>query len=59
MVMDIDKKIQILDITITITLFIIGCFARKRMMEYYSDTWMGFNGPAIQYLLWASLCGIT
>lgn len=40
-------KLQTIDILVTIVLFVIGCFAGKLVMKYYSDTWLGFNGPAI------------
>ena len=49
--LDHDKKLQILDITITIVLFVIGCVAGKLMMIYVSDTWLSFNGPAIGVLI--------
>lgn len=43
------KKLQILDITITIILFIIACFVGKTMMNIY-DTWVAFNGSALGVL---------
>lgn len=49
--LDHERKLQILDITITIVLFIIGCIAEKLMMVYTSDTWLAFNGPAIGVLI--------
>ncbi len=49
--LDYDRKLQILDITITIVLFIIGCVAGKLMTIYASDTWIAFNGPAIGILV--------
>ena len=45
--LDHERKLQILDITITIVLFIIGCVAGRFMMIYTSDTWIACNGPAI------------
>ena len=49
--LDYERKLQILDITITIVLFIIGCIAGKLMMVYASDTWLAFNGPALGVLI--------
>lgn len=49
--LDYDRKLQILDITITIVLFIIGCVAGKLMTIYASGTWIAFNGPAIGILV--------
>lgn len=49
--MDYERKLQILDITITIVLFIIGCVAGQLMMVYASDTWLSFNGPAFGVLI--------
>ena len=46
-----ERKLHILDITITIVLFIIGCVAGKLMMVYASDTWLSFNGPALGVLI--------
>ena len=46
-----ERKLQILDITITIVLFIIGCVAGKLIMVYASDTWLSFNGPALGVLI--------
>ena len=45
-----ERKLQALDITVTILLFVIGCVAGKIMMIYASDTWIAFNGPAIGIL---------
>jgi sugar phosphate permease len=50
-VLEQEKKLNILNITIVCTLFIIGCVAGKLMMVYVSDTWVAFNGPAIGVLI--------
>ena len=42
-----ERKLQTIDILATLGLFVIGGFAGKLIMNYYSDTWLGFNGPAI------------
>lgn len=49
--LDYERKLQILDITIISVLFIIGCVAGKLMMVYASDTWLSFNGPALGVLI--------
>ena len=49
--MEHERKLLILDITITIVLFIIGCVAGKLIMVYASDTWLSFNGPALGVLI--------
>ncbi len=54
-VLDYERKLQILDITITIVLFIIGCVAGKLMMVYVSDTWFSFNGSALGVLITGEL----
>ena len=45
-----ERKMQALDITVTILLFVVGCIAGKIMMIYASDTWIAFNGQAIGIL---------
>lgn len=45
-----ERKIQALDITVTTLLFVVGCIAGKIMMICASDTWIAFNGPAIGIL---------
>lgn len=47
--LDTESKMQALDITITIVLFIIACIVGKLVMEKH-DTWISFNGPAIGVL---------
>lgn len=49
--LDYERKLQILDITIINVLFIIGCVAGKLMMVYASDTWLSFNGPVLGALI--------
>lgn len=49
-VIEHERKIQILDLTVTILIFVIGCVAGKLMMIYASDTWLAFNGPALGIL---------
>ena len=46
-----ERKMQALDFTVIIVLFIIGCVAGKLMMIYASDTWIAFNGPALGILI--------
>ncbi len=48
--MDKEKRLQVLDITVVIVLFIVACVAGKVVMIHVSDTWIGFNGPAIGIL---------
>ena len=48
---DYERKLQIMDVTITIVLFSIGCVAGKIMMVYTADTWLAFNGPAFGVLI--------
>jgi len=49
-VIEHERKMQALDMTVIIVLFIIGCVAGKLMMIYASDTWIAFNGPALGVL---------
>lgn len=46
---DNEKKLQILDLTITIIVFIIACIIGKLVMTK-CDTWIAFNGPALGIL---------
>lgn len=46
-----ERKMQVMDITVIILLFVIGCIAGKIMMINTSDTWISFNGPAIGILV--------
>ena len=48
--MDKERKLQVLDITVVIILFILACFIGKLVMTHVSDTWLGFNGPALGML---------
>ena len=48
--MDKERKLQVLDITVVIVLFILACAVGKLVMTYVSDTWPGFNGSAIGIL---------
>lgn len=45
--LDQEKKLQALDITVIMVLFVIGCMVGKLVMVNISDTWIGFNGPAL------------
>ena len=47
--MEKERKLQILDITVVVVLFIIACVAGKLVMNEY-DTWISFNGPALGIL---------
>lgn len=41
-----ERKLQILDLMVTIVLFVVGCVVGKLMLICYS-TWISFNEPAI------------
>ena len=45
--MEQEKKLQILDITVAMVLFIIACFAGKLVKVHVANTWWAFNGPAL------------
>lgn len=45
--LDQEKKLQALDITVIMVLFVVGCMVGKLVMVNISDTWIGFNGPAL------------
>lgn len=45
--MEKERRMQILDITITVLLFMLGCIAGKIVMTAVADTWLAFNGPAV------------
>ena len=49
--LDHEKKLNILDISIVCILFTIGCFVGKFVTENVADTWFSFNGPAIGVLI--------
>lgn len=46
-----EKKIQLLDISMIIGLFFAACFFGKISMDYFGDTWIAFNGPALGILV--------
>lgn len=48
--MEKERKLQILDITVVIVLFILACFIGKLVMTYVANTWFGFNGPTLGIL---------
>lgn len=52
-----ERKLQVLDITVVIVLFILACAVGKLVMTYVADTSIGFNGsalgiPAVGELIW-------
>ena len=48
--LDHERKLNILDISIVCILFTIGCFVGKQVMNTY-NTWIAFNGPALGVLI--------
>lgn len=48
---DRDGKLRIIDIAVTMTLFISGCITSKFFIERVEDTWFMFNGPALSVLV--------
>lgn len=46
-VLDQERKMQILDISVTVVLFIVACILGKVSMNHFGDTWIAFNGPAL------------
>lgn len=45
-----ERRLQTLDLIVLIVLMTIGCFAGKYVMENISNTWIGFDGPALGVL---------
>lgn len=45
-----ERLTQVLDISVTIIIFTIGCLVGKSLMDTY-NTWISFNGPAMGILL--------
>lgn len=41
-----ERKLQILDLTVSIVLFVVACIIGKVVLNIY-DTWWAFNVPAI------------
>lgn len=54
-----ERKLQILDLTVSIVLFVVACIIGKLVMNVY-DTWISFNAPAIGIVAIGELiwCGI-
>lgn len=48
--LDKERELQVLDITVVIVLFFVACFTGKYVMTYVSDPWLGFTCPAIGVL---------
>ena len=48
--LDKERKLQVLDISVVIVVFIVACIASKYITTHVSDTWLRFNGPAIGIL---------
>lgn len=46
-VLDQERRMQILDISVIVVLLIISCLLGKISMNYFGDTWIAFNGPAL------------
>ena len=53
--LDHEKKLNILDISIVCILFTIGCFVGKMVMENVGGKWIAFNGPALGILILGEL----
>ena len=56
-VLDQERKMQIVDASVTLVLIIIACILGKVSMNHFGDTWIAFNGPtlgtlAVGGLLW-------
>ena len=49
--LDHEKKLQILDITVVCVLFLLGGFVGKLVTENMGDTWFSFNGPTLGILI--------
>ena len=45
--MEKERRMQILDITITVLLFMLGCIAGKIVMTAVADIWLAFNALAV------------
>lgn len=43
-------KMQIIDILVTMGIFIFACLVGKYVMDNVADSWIGFNGPALSAL---------
>lgn len=39
-----ERKLQILDLSVTIVLFVVACVLGKLLLEEY-NTWVSFNAP--------------
>lgn len=46
-----ERKLQALDITVIVVLFFIGCVIGKFCTNKYGGTWLSFNGPALGTLV--------
>lgn len=42
-----EKRMQVLDILITVVLFVIACILGKLCMDYHGERWLAFNIPAV------------
>lgn len=49
-----ERKLQILDLTVSILLFVVGYIIGKLVMNVY-DSWISFNRPAIGIVLLGEL----
>lgn len=42
-----EKRMQFLDILITVVLFVVACVLGKLCMNSFGETWLSFNVPSI------------
>ena len=42
-----EKRMQVLDILVTVVLFVIACILGKQCMNNFGETWISFNVPTI------------
>lgn len=52
---ELEKKIQIFDFIVLFLLILAGCVIGKYVMNNTSNSFLGFNGPAITILLGGEL----
>lgn len=57
--MDKMLKREIINISIVLALWVIGCFVGKACISRYGNTWLAFSGSAIGFPLIGWLIGRT
>lgn len=45
-----ERQTKVLDLTVIIIIFILGCFIGKNSIDAY-DTWISFNRPALETMV--------